>query len=196
MNSEIYEKTKEELKILYREIYLAKSQYIIFLNLYNDLLRLNSSDKLIYTKKAVFDALEYSVFLKLSKIYDEDKTAQSITLYNILNRIQCNRELNKLNKRIIKYVEKNLEKIKEKGSKIKFFRDKNIAHLDKKYKIGLKGLHQDCPLTLDDLEELINIAYNIIKSLLKLVFSEDYGNDKDFEFIQLECEKCKNELYN
>lgn len=197
MNKNIFTDTKEELEILYREIYLAKCQYIIFEKLYDNLLNNNPNDKLLITKKGIFDAVEYSVLLKLAKIYDIDKSRQSITLYHMLNKIQCEKELNKNDEKIKKYVKEKLENLQndEIIRNIKVFRDKNIAHLDKDYKIGLKGIHKECDLTFNDIKILLNKAYEIIKILFKLVLSIDYGNDKDFEILQLEMEYCDKELY-
>ena len=197
MDNAVFDKTKDELSLLYREIYLAKSQYVVFENIYNNLLNSSENDKLIHTKKSVFDALEYSILLKLAKIYDIDDSGQSLTLHKILNKIQCTKILNKDNEKIKHYVQEKLNILidDELVKKIKFFRDKNVAHLDKTYKIGLKGMHKDCPLTLNDIKTLLENAYDIIKTLLKSVFSTDYGSDKIFEIIQLECESCEKELY-
>lgn len=198
MNKNIFKDTKEELEILYREIYLAKCQYIIFEKLYDNLLNISPNDKLLITKKGIFDAVEYSVILKLAKIYDIDKSRQSITLYNMLNKIQCEKELNKNDEKIKKYVKEKLENLQNDESidNIKVFRDKNIAHLDKNYKIGLKGIHKECDLTFNDIRILLNEAYDIIKMLFKLVLSIDYENDKDFKILQLEIEYCEKELYS
>lgn len=198
MNKNIFKDTKEELEILYREIYLAKCQYIIFEKLYDNLLNISPNDKLLITKKGIFDAVEYSVLLKLAKIYDIDKSRQSITLYNMLNKIQCEKELNKNDEKIKKYVKEKLENLQNDESidNIKVFRDKNIAHLDKNYKIGLKGIHKECDLTFNDIRILLNEAYDIIKMLFKLVLSIDYENDKDFKILQLEIEYCEKELYS
>ena len=115
----------------------------------------------------------------------------------MLNKIQCEKELNKNDEKIKKYVKEKLENLQndEIIRNIKVFRDKNIAHLDKDYKIGLKGIHKECDLTFNDIKILLNKAYEIIKILFKLVLSIDYGNDKDFEILQLEMEYCDKELY-
>lgn len=39
-----------------------------------------------FIQKNVFDALEYSILLKLAKIYDIDDSGQSLTLHKILNK--------------------------------------------------------------------------------------------------------------
>lgn len=198
MDNNIIKKTEKELQMLYREIYLAKCQYIILEKLYKDLLNPRTNDKLLITKKTVFDAVEYSVFLKLSKIYDIDKRDASVTLYKMLNKIQCVQELNKNDKKIQDYIKEKLEFLQnnETIKYLKFFRDKNISHLDKGYIQGIKGLHKEYNLTFNDIKTLLDEAYDIIKMLFKLVLLTDYSNDEDFEILNRECEACDNEFYN
>ena len=81
MENNFKEKFKSELWLLYREAYFAKSQYILFHDLYQLLL---SNTSYRYFFLTIFDSLEFSILLKLTKIYDEDPDKQSITLLHII----------------------------------------------------------------------------------------------------------------
>ena len=89
-------KLKEKLELLFREIYFAKSQYIVFDLMCKDFSKYENYKEINIT---IIDALEYSILSKLTKIYDID--TDSITLYTILNIIECDSAINNKNQNLI-----------------------------------------------------------------------------------------------
>lgn len=176
-------KLKEKLELIYREIYFAKSQYIVFDLMCKDFSKYENYKEINIT---IIDALEYSILSKLTKIYDIDTS--SITLYTLLNIIESDPTINEKKQDLIKYVQETKKKIDEKDcvNKLKTMRDKNIAHLDKKYPKGLKSLEFDEKINLNELEDLIDFAYNITKDLLKKLYKTEILENKKFEIIELQ----------
>ena len=176
-------KLKEKLELLYREIYFAKSQYIVFELICKDFSKYENYSEI---NIAIIDALEYSIFSKLTKIYDKNKN--SITLYTILSTIDCDSTINNNNPNLIKFAFDNKQKIDDMKclEKLKTMRDKNIAHLDKGYPNGLKSLKFNEIINLKELENLINFAYNLIKDLLEKLYKIKILENKKFDIIKLQ----------
>lgn len=195
MEIDLKEQFKEELLILYRESYFVKAQYSMLNKTYNAILL--NEDSIKYTLHTIFDALEFAVLLKLTKIYDLDPDKQSITLLHICNKLQSNKELNNNNSIIKEYVSKVLKRINNNNKeikKIKVCRDKIVSHIDKKYPKGLLSLKQDEQITFKLLKEFSDYAYETIKELYKLVYGEILSDTKQFEIIEQECEYIYNKL--
>lgn len=184
---------KVEVSLLYREAYFAKMQYILLYKLYNEILKNNENFKYVYG--SIFDALEFSVLSKLTKIYDTDTDKQSITLLHVFNKLQSCKELNNNDPKIKKFTLEILKELKSKDKeieKIKVCRDKIVAHLDKKYPRGLLSLSADEQLNFEILKESSYYAYEKLKKLYELAFNEELLDTKQFEFLELEL----NDIYD
>lgn len=186
-------KLKEKLELLFREIYFAKSQYIVFDLMCKDFSKYENYKEINIT---IIDALEYSVLSKLTKIYDID--TDSITLYTILNIIECDSAINNKNQNLIKYVMDIKKKIDGMDcvDKLKTMRDKNIAHLDKKYPNGLKNLKFDEIINLNELENLIEFAYKLTKELYRRIYQAEIFEDEKFDIIKLQYNNGFKRVYN
>lgn len=196
MENNFKEKFKSELWLLYREAYFAKSQYILFYDIYQLLLR-NTSYKYFFS--TIFDSLEFSILLKLTKIYDEDPDKQSITLLHIINKIQSNKVLNKDDSLIKNYLSEVTEKLKNnKGeiTKIKTCRDKVVSHMDKKYPKGLLSLKPDEIINFDLLKKYSYYAYDTLKNIYELVYNEELSDTKQLEILKLEYENIIKKIEN
>lgn len=196
MKTSLKEQFKDELLILYREAYFVKAQYILLTRTYNAIL--SNDDSMKYILHTIFDALEFSVLLKLTKIYDIDPDKQSITLLHIFNKVQSNKELNKNDKRIKKYVSAILKELHDNKEieKIKVCRDKVVSHIDKKYPMGLLSLKQNEQIDFKLLEKYSNFAYKSLKQLYKFLYNETLLDTKQFEILELECENINKKLDN
>lgn len=186
-------KLKEKLELIYREIYFAKSQYIVFDLMYKDFSKYENYKEIDI---AIIDALEYSIFSKLTKIYD--KNINSITLCNILSMIYCDSTINNKDHDLIKYALDNKQKIEEMEclGKLKIMRDKNIAHLDKGYPNGLKSLKFDEIINLNELENLIEFAYKLTKEMYRRIYHEEIFEDKKFDILRLQYNNGFKRVYN
>lgn len=187
-NESRIEKFKQEIIILYREAYFAKSQYIILMKVYKKILN-NQEEKCKYLLSSIFDALEYSVLLKLTKIFDKDESSESITLYTLLHKVQSCSELNNKDEKIKKFTQKELENLdnrKKDINDLKVYRDKNVSHLDKKYPRGLSSIPVENLINFEKIEEYTDLAYNNIKELYEKVLHEVILDDKQFEIIDIE----------
>lgn len=196
MKTSLKEQFKDELLILYREAYFVKAQYILLDKIYKVILSNNYYIK--YTLGAIFDALEFSVLLKLTKIYDFDPDKQSITLLHILNKAQSCKELNNNDKKIKNYVSTVLKEINNNKEieRIKVCRDKVVSHMDKKYPKGLLSLKQDEQIDFELLKKYSNYAYETLKELYKFVYNETLLDTKQFDILELECESISRKLDN
>lgn len=186
MENNFKEKFKSELWLLYREAYFAKSQYILFHDLYQLLL---SNTSYRYFFLTIFDSLEFSILLKLTKIYDEDPDKQSITLLHIINKIQSNKVLNKDDSLIKNYLSEVIEKLKnneEEIAKIKICRDKVVSHMDKKYPKGLLSLKPDETINFDLLKKYSYYAHDTLKKIYELVYNEELLDSNQFKILELE----------
>lgn len=183
------ESIRERFELLYREIFFAKEQYYIF----NDICMNGYSEKYKVYNICILDALEYSLLMKLAKIYDDDNNNDSITLYYMLNAIQCNKKLNKNDPIIIKFAENKLNELKDMDSlnKLKTLRDKNIAHLDKRYSEGMKSINKKNIFPYNDLELLINFADTLIKNVFHLVYKETLLDDSKLKVLEREYNTLK-----
>lgn len=183
------ESIRERFELLYREIFFAKEQYFIF----NDICMNGYSEKYKVYNICIFDALEYSILMKLAKIYDNDNNNDSVTLYYMLNAIQCNKKLNNNDPIIIKFAENKLKELENMNSldKLKTLRDKNIAHLDKRYPEGMKSINKKSVFPYNDLELLINFADNLIKNVFHLVYKETLLDDSKIKVLELEYNAIK-----
>ena len=95
------ESIKERFELLYREVFFAKEQFIILDDIYyNGVIEEYENYDI-----CIFDALEYSILMKLAKIYDNDDRDDSVTLYYMLNTLQSNAKLNKKDSTIIKFAQ-------------------------------------------------------------------------------------------
>ena len=196
MENILKEQLKDEIILLFREAYFAKAQYFLLYKIYEENL-LNNKNNPKYLFATTFDALEFSVLLKLTKIYDTDPRRQSITLINILSKVQSNKELNNDNGVIKKYVDDILTELNNKKieiNKIKTCRDKVVSHMDKNYRLGLLSLKCNEQITFDLLKEYSDYAYNILKKLYELVYNEVLLDSKQFEILELEYETIHNKL--
>ena len=182
---------KERFELLYREIFFAKQQYMIFDMIIRKCIDSDNYKEIII---ANIEALETSIIMKLAKIYDEDK--DSITLYYMLNTIQSLKIINKNDKLIIQYAVEKLEKLRKIQAqyKIKLARDKNIAHLDKEYYLGLKSINAKDIISLVDLKELIGFAYDTIKETFMKIYKEEILEQKKFEIIELQANSIIDEV--
>lgn len=187
MEMDLKEQLKEELLILYREAYFVKAQYILLDRTYNAIL--SNVDSIKYTLHTTFDAFEFSVLLKLTKIYDLDPDKQSITLSHVCNKVQCLKELNNNDPIIKKYVSKVLKEINDNNEieKIKICRDKVVSHIDKKYPNGLLSLKRDEQIDFELLKKYTDYAYETLKEIYRLVYGEMLSDTKQFEILELEC---------
>lgn len=197
MENTLKEQLKDEIILLFREAYFAKSQYFLLDKIYKEIL-LNDENSRKYLLATTFDALEFSILLKLTKIYDADPDKQSVTLVHLLNKVQCNKVLNKNDNVIKKYVKDVLNEFNDKKddiNKIKTCRDKVVSHMDKNYRFGLLSLKCNEQITFDLLKEYSDYAYNILKKLYELVYNEVLLLDsKQFEILELEYETIHNKL--
>ena len=160
MENILKEQLKDEIILLFREAYFAKAQYFLLYKIYEENL-LNNKNNPKYLFATTFDALEFSVLLKLTKIYDTDPRRQSITLIKILSKVQSNKELNNDNGVIKKYVDDILTELNNKKieiNKIKTCRDKVVSHMDKNYRLGLLSLKCNEQITFDLLKEYSDYA--------------------------------------
>lgn len=196
MKKSLKEQFKDELWILYRESYFVKAQYILLDKTYK--VMLSNRNNIKYALGTIFDALEFSVLLKLTKIYDPDPDKQSITLLHIFNKVQSCKELNNNDIKIKKYVSTVLKEINNNKEieKIKICRDKVVSHTDKKYPKGLLSLKQDEQIDFELLKKYSNYAYKTLKELYELVYNETLLDTKQFEILELECEYISRNLDN
>lgn len=192
------EQFKDEILLLYRESYFAKAQYILLTKIYKEIL-IKKENNPQYLLSTIFDAIEFSLLLKLTKIYDTDPNKQSITLLHILNKVQSNKELNYNSNEIKNYTKKILDELNSKESelnKIKTYRDKVISHLDKKYPKGLLSIKSNEQIDFDLLKKYVEYSYNTTKRLYEIVFNELLLDSKQFEIIEKEYEFIKEKLQN
>lgn len=176
---------KKRVDLLYREIFFAKSQYILFDRMCMDFSKMPNYKEYYCS---IIDGLQYSLFMKLAKIYDNDFKNDSITVFYMLKCVQCNKFLNKKNSEIIKYVETELEKLENMKvlDRLKTLRDKNVAHLDKLYDLGIKSFKANEVPTYNEIPILLDYAHNIITKIYKLVFGVQITDSKKFEVIELQ----------
>ena len=196
MEKTLKEQLRDEMLLLYRESYFAKAQNILLSKMYTKIL-LNSENNLKYLLATTFDAIEFSVLLKLTKIYDADKDRKSITLIHVLNKVQTNKKLNNNNDIIKRYTEEILKELDTKEneiSKIKICRDKVVSHMDKKYPYGLLSLKVEEQINFELLEKYSDYAYNTIKRLYEIVFKEQLLDSKQFEILEKEYESIEKRL--
>lgn len=179
------DKLKKRIDLLYREIFFAKSQYLLFDRMCMDFSKMPKYKEYYCS---VIDGLQYSLFMKLAKIYDNDFNNDSITVFYMLNCVQCNKLLNKKNSEIIKYAKSELEKLENMKAldKLKTLRDKNVAHLDKSYDLGIKSFKADEIPAYNEIPILLDYAHNIIIEIYKLVFGEQIEDSKKFEMVELQ----------
>ena len=150
------ESIKERFELLYREVFFAKEQFIILDDIYyNGVIEEYENYDI-----CIFDALEYSILMKLAKIYDNDDRDDSVTLYYMLNTLQSNAKLNKKDSTIIKFAQDKLKELLNINSldKLKRIRDKNVAHLDKQFPKGIKSIKYPYELSYKELKELLNFV--------------------------------------
>ena len=178
------ESIRERFELLYREVFFAKEQYFIF----NDICMNGYSEKYKNYNICIFDALEYSILMKLAKIYDNDNNNDSITLYYMLKTVQCNKEINKNNSIIKKFAQDNLQKLDDMNSLngLKILRDKNVAHLDKHYSEGMKSINKANVFPYNDLETLIEFAVNLVKEAFHLIYKETIFDDSKFKQLEID----------
>lgn len=196
MKKTLKEQLKDEILLLYRESYFAKAQYILLEHIYKEILA-NPQNSFQYLLSTSFDAMEFSVLLKLTKIYDIDPDKQSITLIHILNKVQSCKELNNNNEVIKKYTITILKDLKDKEdeiNKIKICRDKVVSHIDKKYPKGLLSLKVDEQINFDILKKYSNYAYDILKRLYEIIYNEILLDTKQFDILELEYQSLVNKI--
>lgn len=166
-----FEKFKQSFELLYREIELASLEYAIYEKLLKNKLQ---KPKYQITKSYILDALKNSFVIKLAKVLDNDSSKESITIFYILNRLQSDKEINNkigdlisFSSNTLQYLNNNYQNIM---NKIKTTRDKNIAHLDKKYYKGYSQLKPESNLTTDEINEILNYLIGIMNDLNNLIF--------------------------
>ena len=166
-----FEKFKQSFELLYREIELASLEYAIYEKLLKNKLQ---KPKYQITKGYIIDALKNSFVIKLAKVLDNDSSKESITIFYILNRLQSDKEINNkigdlisFSSNTLQYLNNNYQNIM---NKIKTTRDKNIAHLDKKYYKGYSQLKPESNLTTDEINEILNYLIGIMNDLNNLIF--------------------------
>lgn len=195
MDNELREKFKQEITYLFKEAYLAKAQYVVLNNVFEEYLK--GCKEYQYLIVTIFDALEFSILSKLTKIYDDDLDKQSITILHVFNKVQCCKLLNEDNNAIKEFVLKIIKEIEEKNvdiSKIKNCRDKVVAHIDKKYPKGLLSMKPEEQLNFDLLREYSEYAYEKIKKLYELIYGNELFDTKQFEILEKEYESISNRL--
>ena len=166
-----FEKFKQSFELLYREIELASLEYAIYEKLLKNKLQ---KPKYQITKSYILDALKNSFVIKLAKVLDNDSSKECITIFYILNRLQSDKEINNkigdlisFSSNTLQYLNNNYQNIM---NKIKTTRDKNIAHLDKKYYKGYSQLKPESNLTTDEINEILNYLIGIMNDLNNLIF--------------------------
>jgi hypothetical protein len=119
----------------------------------------------------IFDALESSILMKLAKAYDKDYEKNSITVYYILNTILSNKQFNKNDKYIKEYVKTKKEELEKNDviPKLTILRDKCQAHLDRKYEKGMKSIKYKDKMYFEELENLVENTYNIVKRCMEII---------------------------
>ena len=194
MENTLKEQLKDEILLLLREAYFAKSQYFLLDKIYKDIV-LNNESSYQHLLTTIFDAIEFSVLLKLTKIYDRD--SKSIALIRVFRKVYSNNDLNNNNNMTIKFTENILKELNNKEveiNKIKNCRDKVVSHMDKEYPYGLLSLKSNEQINFDLLKEYSDYAYDILKKLYELVYNEDLLDSKHFELLELEYENIYNKL--
>lgn len=184
------ESIKERFELLYREVFFAKEQFIILDDIYyNGVIEEYENYDI-----CIFDALEYSILMKLAKIYDNDDRDDSVTLYYMLNTLQSNAKLNKKDSTIIKFAQDKLKELLNINSldKLKRIRDKNVAHLDKQFPKGIKSIKYPYELSYKELKELLNFALDVIKKVFYLVYKEQILDDSMFKKLEFENRLIRN----
>lgn len=186
-----FERFKQSFELLYREIVLSNFEYTIFKHLLKSKLK---NEKYKITKGYIIDALKNSFLIKLAKALDNDSTKASITIFYILNRLQSDKTMNNKSDNLITFSENALQYLNNNYqdimNKIKTTRDKNIAHLDKKYYKGYKQLTPESHLIPHEINEILNYLMGIMQELNKLIFKstinvEAIKQDLDKELIEL-----------
>lgn len=186
-----FERFKQSFELLYREIVLSNFEYTIFKHLLKSKLK---NEKYKITKGYIIDALKNSFLIKLAKALDNDSTKASITIFYILNRLQSDKTMNNKSDNLITFSENALQYLNNNYqdimNKIKTTRDKNIAHLDKKYYKGYKQLTPESYLIPHEINEILNYLMGIMQELNKLIFKstinvEAIKQDLDKELIEL-----------
>ncbi len=161
----------ERFELLYREIYFARHEMILLNKIIENY---NSESKYKELICVIYEALHTSIFIKMAKIYEIDSTNRTITIFYMLKAIQSNKDINHNDKKIIDYVEKELDKINnnEFVNKLKTIRDKYEAHLDKSHSKGIRSISQKDTIMYKELQDIVEKTYTIICNLLDLTTSK------------------------
>lgn len=198
MKQDEIENIKKRFRLLYKECYYAKQEFFLVKKLLKTYNIESNYGEIIVT---IYDGLLTSIFMKMAKVYDKSSKNDSITVYYMLNTIFSNKEFNKKDKYIIKYVKDIQEELVDNDviSKLKIIRDKVQAHLDKKYKDGMKSISEEDNMKFLELEDLVNNTYKIVKRCMEIIECCDILRDNtdilelQYDGIIKAVEKIKNE---
>lgn len=119
--------------------------------------------------KLTLSSLCFSMIAELAKIYDEQKDAFGIKkLINISSQnsnwfCKWYEENGILHKDFIKLLKSKYNCIEEKREKLKEIRDAELAHNDRKNILNTETIYEG--FSWGDIEELIEIAYDIMNSI-------------------------------
>jgi hypothetical protein len=162
------EKIQRRFELLYQECYFARQEFFLLKKLMKSYDLESNYRELIVT---IFDALESSILMKLAKAYDKDYEKNSITVYYILNTILSNKQFNKNDKYIKEYVKTKKEELEKNDviPKLTILRDKCQAHLDRKYEKGMKSIKYEDKMYFEELENLVENTYNIVKKCMEII---------------------------
>ena len=188
------ERFKKTIELLFKDLMYAKEQFYIF----KDICMNSYYQKYDMYYTCIFDAIYNSILVKLAKIYDEDASGQSITIYKILNSVNSQKAYNKNDVAIIKYIDGRLkilnsDRYKSARENLKYMRDKSLAHYDKKYVCGLKSMKSEDKIKYNETADLIDFSYETIKEIYRLCFNEDI-TERDISILKKQNETLKERI--
>ncbi len=194
---------ENEVEAYLKYYYIVKQEFDIYKYIkQNAELYSRETKQIAYFLNPVLYSLLNSTLLAIYKLLDNREEKNIYKVFNIfiqnLNEIVTNKNSKKEKNEILKIINAKKEEIDSKQellNNIKEYRDKIIAHSDKKYFAQPDQVFKDFNMKYEDLEKMLIIIEKILNELLyivcdtKFVFLEEYKDD--YKYL-LECIKEHN----
>lgn len=178
------EKLKRDIEWIFYQVLVMKKSYAAIVGVSEvsqktDALS-NYGDYFAYTQNIMIGELQ----LQLAKLFVDDKESHSIQKIIYVSNSLFTREYYKstgynqhityyMQKEILNQLEKNLIKLENPISNLKKLRDKDLAHFDHSISNpdSRKNLVQSNPISVADVQNLLDYAFNSISVIKGLIFN-------------------------
>lgn len=202
------EKLKKEIEKYLKYYYEIKKEFDLYKHIKKKVLTYpNETKQISFFLQAVLNSLLKSSLLDISKILDNRNDKNIYRLLEVCNqniKLFCEEEnsIKEKNEKIktIKLLKEKVDNKQDLIKKIIKYRDKSLAHTDKKYFGDVSKLFKEYKTTYEEIEGILELIVNSLNELLyslsntTYVFNNEYRDD--YTYI-LECiKKCrKNSLF-